>query len=250
MPIVHPKSRRVVCHDHEDYNVPVAILDEKMLTMDDEELMQAMARYKPRTRFKEGDFVILTEIPDHLRWRETLPRCWKVRFVVTYWSYNLMCITQSGGAVTLSQAINILENHKALHGATEFRKPMIYAHGYPHGEYPDTAAWLPEAMLRRTVFKETTSPWQDIVEEARAPYLGYDTDKVPTRFVLEYAPRNYRSGENLQRPFIAEEPLVNTLYFAGLEEMLEVPYVIGEQDRVARIDEDHDIYIVDEDDKR
>jgi hypothetical protein len=249
MAIVIPTERRIICADDESYSLPVNILDERMLTMRDEELIEAMAMYKPRTRLKEGDFVILTDIPSYMHSREVLPRCWKVRFVVTYWAYDLMRMSAAyGGAISITEARFMLER-AAGHNAYDFRRPMVFGHGYPHGEYPDTAEWLPERLLRRTVFREETMPWVEIVHEAGARYLGYDAEQIATRFVLDLAPDEYKNGSNLGRPFKQEEPLVNTLHFAGLGEMLEVPYVVGERHRIREIDRDHDMFTNDQEDE-
>lgn len=243
MAIKLPAERRIICHDDESYTLPVAILDEQQLSLNDEEIIAAMAIYKPRTRFKESDFVILTQVPSWLRQKPTVPRCWKIRFIVTKWAFELIRVATRYGndKITLHQAMAMLEQYKGF-DEREYRNPMIYAHGYPHGEYPDSAAWLPEQLLRRTIYRESTMTWNHIIEEAGARYLGYDTEKIPTHFCLDLAPDNYSDGSNLGRPFVPEEPLVNTLHFVGLGEMLEVPYIIGERDRVKQLDEDHDIY--------
>lgn len=242
MAIIVPAERRIICHDHEDYSLPLSILQEEFLTSDDEEVMQALAAYRPRTKIKAGDFVMLEEVPIWLKNRPIQPRCWKVRFVITVYAYHLMLLVEHyGGKLGLDRAISLLESQP--HPAPrDYRKPMVYGHGYPHGEYPDTAAWLPESMLRRTIYTETQMPWQDIVNEAGAEYRGFDTDQFKSRFVLDFAPDNYKQGSNLGRPFRAEEPLVHTLHFLGLGEMLEVPHIIGEPDRVRPLDRDHPIY--------
>jgi hypothetical protein len=248
MAIIVPTERRIICHNDEDYSLPINVLDERMLRIEDEELMMALAEYKPRTKFKENDFVILTSVPSYLRDRETLPRCWKIRFVITRWAYELMTvILQYGGAISVAQATTFLESMPSF-DPRRMRDARIYAHGYPHGDHPDSTAWLPEALLRRTTFKETAMQWVNIVEEAGAKYRGYDTNNLPSRFVLDLAPDNYKDGANLRRPFVSEEPLVHTLCkHAGLDEILAVPYVIGEYDHVKQLDRDHDIFATAED---
>jgi hypothetical protein len=241
MSIVIPCERRIICHDDESYTLPINILDPRQLTEYDEELIAAMAEYRPRTSLREGDFVILTEIPYWLRKRETLPRCWKVRFVITSWAYDLMkLVVQYGQAMSIVEAKLMLRTAASRQSLYDPRGPMVFGHGYPHGKYPDTAEWLPERALRRTMFQETTMPWQEIVAEAGAEYRGYDSDLG--HFLLDFAPDNYAGGSNIGRPFVKEEPLVNTLYLAGLEEMLELPYVIGDRMRIKELDRDHEVF--------
>lgn len=243
MGIVIPTERRIICADDESYTLPINILDERALTEFDEELLLAMAEYKPRTKLREGDFVILTEIPEWLRTKPILPRCWKVRFVVTYWAYDLMKVAyQYGGAMSVSQAKSMLRQGSLRQRHYDPRTPMVFGHGYPHGMYPDSAAWLPERALRRTLFRENAMPWWEIVHEAGSQYRGYDEELG--RFLLDLAPDNYAGGTNIGKPFVKEEPLVDTLHFAGLEELLEIPYVIGEHRRIKEIDRDHDIFNV------
>jgi hypothetical protein len=242
MAIIVPAERRIICHDYEDYSIPLTILQEEFLTSNDEELMQALTQYRPRTKIKAGDFVMLDEIPAWLKNRPILPRCWKVRFVITAYAYHLMQLVEHhGGQLGLDQAISFLEA-QPYPAPRDYRKPMVYATGYPHGEYPDSAAWLPEPSLRRTIYKETQMAWFDIVNEAGAEYRGFDSEQFKSRFALDFAPDNYKDGNNLGRPFVAEEPLVNTLHFLGLGEMLEVPHVQGEPDRVRPLDRDHPIF--------
>ncbi len=248
MPIVKPKTRQVVSYD-ESYKLSVAVIDELKLTPDDEEMMQAMAMYKPRTRFAEGDFVMLMRVPDHLRAREVLPRCWKIRFIITYWAWNVLRINkQYGGKISYQQAMMMLEDYRQVNGGQEYRKPMIYCHGYPHGMYPQSAAWIPEDCLRRTMFTEFNQSWEEIVDEAQAPYLGYDVEKLRgSRIEFEVAPRNYRDGRNLKHPFRAEEPLTNQLMgIPHMDEIMETPIINANPHKLVQLDEDHDIYVVDD----
>lgn len=251
MPKIYEPKVRHVAHNDESYKLNIQVLDEKMLTVDDEELIEAMAMYKPKTMFREGDLAFLLGIPDYYSDRPFLPRVWKIRFIVSYWAWNLMrLLTDRGGSMTLAQAKFYMEQNKYLHGGKEHRKPMIYAHGYPHGMYPDTAAWLPESMLRRTVMTELTQEWRPIVEESDAPFLGYDMDTHNSRFVLDIAPLKYGTGPKRKNPFRAEESLCNDLYkIQGMDQLLEIPMYPNEQDRVRRLDPDHDIYVTDDDEE-
>ncbi len=250
MPLVIPVERRIICFDDESYSVPVEILDERMLTMEDEELIEALALYKPRCIFKQEDIVELTGVPKHLENRELVPRFWKIRFVITRWAHHLASLAlQYGGGITLSQATHMLEKHHDLGSESSKREAMIYAHGYPHGEYPDSTAWFLPHHLKKTLLRENQMTWPAIVDEAKAEYLGYDTSKFPARFCLDLAPDNYSDGRNLERPFMPEEPLVNSMYDLGLEEMLHIPFMRNERDKVRKLEEDHDIYVYTEDEE-
>lgn len=247
-----PVTRPVANLEDPRYTVPINVIDERMLTMQDEEIMAAMAFYLPRSKFKAGDVVMLDYIPGHLRdpkypgFKPLVPRLWKIRFVIAAWAFDLMRMAeQVGGRLSLEQARITLENAAGYHQEYDYKKPMIYAHGYPHGEYPDTAAWLPERCLRQMKLREVNEIWPAIVEEARAPYLGYDPEKHPTLYTLDLAPDDYRSGHNLERPFAAEEPLVNALHFAGFEEEMAFPLAVdpNEARRIDRpVDPEHDLF--------
>lgn len=247
-----PTTRSIYNIDEPKYSVPVNVIDEQMISMHDEEIMAAMALYTPRTRFKTGDIVMLEYIPGHLRdpqypgYKPLIPRCWKVRFVITAWAYDLMRLAERvGGQLNIEEARMMLENAAGFHQQYDYRKPMLYCHGYPHGEYPDSAAWLPERCLRPMKLREPNEIWPEIVEEAKAHYVGYDPDRHPTLYVLDLAPDDYRSGKNLDRPFVAEEPMVDVLHFAGFEEELKIPLPVSPQEvrRIDRpVDPDHDLF--------
>lgn len=243
MTIIVPKERRILCADDETYSLPINILDEH-LSLADEELLMAMTEERPRTRFREGDFVMLTRVPPYLASkREIVPRCWKIRFIVTRFAYELWAtFLHYGGALSPTQCEQLVENSPQF--APEHRwLPLIYAHGYPHGEYPDSTAWLPHTLLRRTIFNEHTMEWTSIIEEAGADYKGYDTNEINGHISLDLSPDNYRSGSNIGKPFRIEEPLMNVLCLhQGMEEQLRVPYITGHQDRVKPMDRDHDIF--------
>lgn len=252
MPIVVPSQRNIVTSSDDEYVLPLSILQEQLLTSEDEEIMQALARHVPNTKIRAGDFVLLRTVPEWLsKNRRVVPRCWKVRFVISQYAWNLIRVVDLyGGKLGIDRAIALMEGNRNT-SLREYRKPMIYAHGYPHGKYPNSAAWLPEDRLQRTIHAEDPMEWVEIVESAHAPYAGFDTEKFNTRFILDFEPDHYADGRNIGRPFDPEEPLVNTLYFGGLEEMMEIPFIFDGQpvSRQPRgIDQDHDIF-VDEDDE-
>ena len=239
MPIVIPVDRRLIPSDDEEYSLPINMLTDGT-TEGEEELLAALTLYRPATRFREGDLAILLEVPSHLRKRPVVPRIWKVRFVVTRWAWDLMKVaTLHGGNLTASQAIMLLESYKHLE-QHEYRRPLIFATGYPQGDYENSAAWLPEPLLKRLIRRETTQSWERILYNAHADYRGYDTEQFRTNFVLDLEPNNYKDGRSLQRPFDEELPLVHVLHSAGLGPYLELPYINNEPDRLQPLDPEHD----------
>lgn len=236
-----PEEPKIVCPEDPDYELPISIVDPRGITENDEELIQAMAQHSPKTRFKAGDLGYLREVPFNLRTRNAvIPRIWKVRFVITAWAYELLATAMNhGGNIGMDRALSLLEhiNFNPMHT----KKPMIYAHGYPHGVHPATAAWIPERALRRLVFREQNMPWYGVLEEAGANFYGYDTDKIPTSFHFSLAPDDYRSGSNIGKPFHHEEDVTHLLASNGLEEHMFVPIILGEKKRPT-LDPDHDVF--------
>lgn len=247
MPIIKPQDRLVVTSDDEHYKLSLNLLaSRERLDMYDERLIQEMARFKPNTRVQEGDIVYLIRVPPWLNRRQVLPRFWKVRFVVTNWAYRLMHMAiEARGMIALEEAVAMLQ---AASNFTERRAmaPMVFAHGYPHGAHPDSAEWVPEQLLKRTEESELTASWDAILDEAEAPYIGYQIDHN-INFDFDLQPSEYSVGRNLSRPFRAEEPVVHTLCSGGsdIEELLFLPY---SQDNYQppEIDPEHDIFARDE----
>lgn len=237
-----PQEQRVVCPNDPDYELPISIVDPTGFTENDMELVQAMAMYSPRSTFKAGDLAYITDIPMHIKHRHRIiPRIWKVRFVISAWAYELCAIAmQHGGNLGMDRAISLLEDQKL--SREQYRKPVIFAHGYPHGKYPRTAAWLPERTIKKFIYREPNAPWQTIVEEAGAKYIGYDPSRVETSFMFSLAPEDYGSGSNIGRPFQHEEAVTHAMCSSGLEETLFIPIILGEKSKVRDLDPDHDSF--------
>lgn len=236
-----PDEPRIVCPNDPSYELPISIVDKNALTQNDEELIQAMAQHRPKTRFRAGDFGYLREIPFHLKRRHhALPQIWKVRFVITAWAYELMSVTMAhGGNIGMDRAIALLD--RSGYDASQNRKPMIYAHGAPHGNYPNTAAWLPERALRRLMYNDRNIGWQHIIEEAGAQYYGYDAEKIPTSFAFSLAPDDYSHGSSIGKPFLHEEDVTHRMCLGGLEEHLFIPLLVQGQKRAA-LDPNHSVF--------
>jgi hypothetical protein len=243
MSIVLPKERRIICSDDEDYTIRINVLSPYGLTEEDEELLHLLSLYTPRCKFREGDIALLTHVPEYMKkGRTKLPKFWKVRFVITRWAWDLVKVaTHYGSTLSAEQAMTLLENFKHYE-KNEKREPLIFGHGYPHGKNKGLVTWLPYQYLRQTIHSEPTEPWEGIVHEFSAEYAGYDDNEIKRSFHWDLEPNNYHDGRNLDHPLVAEEPLVQKLYMAGLGSHLESPYIIGEPDRLRPIDRDHDVF--------
>ncbi len=245
--IIMPEEPKIVCPADPNYELPISIVDPKEITPEDEELLQAMAQHRPKTKFKPGDLAYLTEIPFQLRRSRglALPRIWKVRFAISAWAYELMCVAMEHGGygtkLGMDRAIALLE--RTHFDESKARNPMLYAHGYPHGIYPSTAAWLPARALRPLTFREPNVAWRTVIEEANAPYYGYDSDKLPIPFYFSVAPDDYSTGQNIGHPFLHEEAVTHAACTLGLEEHLFVPIIIGASKKPRPLDQDHDVFL-------
>lgn len=241
--VTAPVEPRIVCPEDPRYTLPVSVFDMNSLTPRDEELISAMAMYAPKGKIKAEDICELRFVPMGLKRRfAVLPRFWKVRFVISAWSYEAMLAAmQHGGEIGMDRLFAIINDQR---GFTEdqYRTPVIYAHGHPHGRNPGTAVWLPERALRKTVIRESNASWQGIIEDAGARYMGYDVDKMPMTYAFSVSPDNYSDGANIGRPFQHEEATVETMHMLGLGELYEVPLIVHGKKTSARIEADHEVY--------
>jgi hypothetical protein len=235
---------RIVCPTDPSYELPISIIDSRSLTQHDEELIQAMAQHRPRTRFKAGDYAYIKEIPYYLKRRHLeLPQIWKIRFVITAWAFELMSLAmERGGNIGMDQAIALLDK-TGFDPAAQNREPIIYAHGAPHGNYPNTAAWIPERVLRRLMFHEKNVPWTTVLHDARAPYYGYDPDKIATPYCFSLAPDDYSMGQKIGKPLQHEEDITHRMCLAGLEESLMIPIRTDGSRKRAALDRHHDVFV-------
>lgn len=235
---------KIITTAHPGYELPIVLIDPRSVTPLDEELLSVCAEYPPRTRFRRGDLALITgDIPLKLRRdHERIPRVWEVRFVVSKWAREAMLTLQSTLGADLrgpDQLRSFIDNCGGL-GEYQRETPVIYAHGYPHGIYPNSLAWLPEHQLKRIPFRDPIQPWRDVVESAGSHFYGYDSNGLVKPFGWELAPDDYSHGSNLGRPFNWEEPNVETLCLGGLEEHLFDPIIIGQTRRRKKLDPDHD----------
>jgi hypothetical protein len=223
------------------YELPITIVDPRSMTIADEEMVIAMQEHPPQSRFKAGDLAYLSEVPAYLRnTRDLLPRVWQVRFVISTWAHEIMRLVHSEEYLMGIDHAHALLERQRLNPAS-YEKAVIYAHGFPHGMYPDSAAWFPERVLRKVVLRDTNQQWVQILDEAKAPFHGYDGANLLAPYTFDLAPDLYSKGENLGRPFSFEEATVHTAAELGLEEVLfrpVDPYYIQKK----AIDPQHDIF--------
>jgi len=218
------------------YELPIHVLDSKGLTSADEEILLAMSEYPPKTNLKKGDLVYLTEPTPYTRVNARLgiPRLWQIRLVISAWTFELHRIAQDPYVrpAGIDYAISVLESQNFPR--RKWQTPIIYAHGYPHGRWPDTASWFPERVLRRVTFREATQPWETILDEAKAPFRGYDASQLIVPYTFDLAPDMYSDGENIGGPFSFEHNTAHTIALLGGEEILFRP--------MKELDRDHDIF--------
>lgn len=228
------------------YELPIHILDPNAIDEADEEFLYAMADYAPNTKLKPGDLAYLTEATPFLRMRgELLPRFWQIRFVISSWTYELFRLAHSperleSEGLMLDRAIAMLDEQKF--SPTRYEKPVIYAHAFPHGLYPDSATWFPEWVLKRVSLRENNQHWERILEEARAPYAGYANRNLIAPYTLDLAPDLYKDGSNVGRPFSFEDATTHTLALLGGEEPMFRPVSADELNNSRVLDPRHDMF--------
>jgi hypothetical protein len=224
------------------YTLPIQVVDPKSMTLSDAELITAMSEYTPVTAFRPGDLAYLTEAPPRLRVaRNALPRMWQIRFVISAWAHEIMRLVHSVDRVMgIDHVISLLESQDMQ--PDRYRKPIVYAHGFPHGMYPDTTAWFPERVLRKVVLKDSNQPWPAILDEAKAPYLGYNESGLMVPYTFDLAPDLYSNGENLGKPFSFEEATTHTACLLGMEEVLFKPVDPYEINNPFAVDPQSDIF--------
>ena len=214
------------------YVVPIQIIDPDEVTPEDVELLALFDEVPPHSKFRPGDLAMIKQVTEQLRLtRDSLPPMWQIRFVVSRYAFELMRRCRGGvRAIGLDHAVAQIEatavqalEHRGvrLPTAEDIKKwssrAVIYAHGFPHGNNPDSAAWFPESCLRRLALRGENVDWRNVLDEAHAPFLGYDEGGSSAPFIFDVAPDLYSSGENLGVPFSFEEATVHTAALLGLE---------------------------------
>jgi hypothetical protein len=227
-------------------DLPINIIDPRAMTEADANMIAAMAEHPPHTKFKAGDLCYITEATPYQRHSSRLiPRMWQIRFIISAWQHELMRLVHSHNLGTIQgidHAVALLEQQGFY--ATKYTRPIMYCHAFPHGIYPDSAAWIHERNLKLIPFRELNQPWTNILDEARAPFMGYDSKGLVAPYTYDLAPDLYKNGENLDRPFSFEEATVHTAALLGLEEIMfrpVDPYYLGPNGDVCVEDRFRDI---------
>lgn len=246
------RSPRPTNFKHNEYKLPIKLIGEDGdYRHDDEMLLDLMLEHPPETKLWEGDVVKLKEVPPLVRnrFRESglgLPVFWKVRYVVSKWAFELHSIAHSFEHELDSSQLSALMSESELR-PDMYGDALVYAHALPHGMWPDSANWFPARSLRKIVIREENPDWEIVLDEAKAPWLGINTDFLGRPFVWDMAPDLYRDGENVGRPFDHEEATINTMCSLGMEDFLLGDHsAVGEHyfEEYSRpmIDPEHDIF--------
>lgn len=209
------------------------ILDPGAITEHDLELISALGFHPPNTEYSPGDLLRLRvdALPAYMRARfpnpHEIPPVWKVRFVISKWAWNLMSILESEGSSFISgtdHAIARVEQSKlSPHNYTD---AILYIHAYPHGLNPDSTLWLEERNKRgvrtteRFFVREENPQWPQILDEARAHFVGFDPSTARTPISWNLSPDLYQDGENIGKPFVHEYSTVDLMCSNGLERLL------------------------------
>lgn len=213
------------------HELRIQVLNPMGMTPNDEAFVSLMLEYPPNTKFKTGDLAMLKVVPRHLDGHGPYPNIWEVRNVVS--RYQLMLhnlVHQSGGM--FDWAVNMMEVTRRL-PPNRRNEPVIYAHAFPHGEWPSSAEWFPEWCLKRLVLRGPTEEWEPILDEFQSKFVGYDADAFGAGVVLDMAPDIYGDQRAKKRPLTFEEDAFHRTCLVGLEEACMVPSVDGEIETAA-----------------
>lgn len=231
--------------DGSSTDLPINIIDPHGMTEADLTMISAMAEHPPVSKFKPGHICHLKEATYYLKQtNELIPRLWQVRFVISAWQQEIMKLVHGSRSTIqgIDHAVAILE--AAGFHEVNYTKPILYCHAFPHGLYPDSAAWIHERYLQRIPFMEQNQNWEVILDEARAPFVGFDSMGLRAPFTYDLAPDLYQNGEAIGRPFSFEEATVQTAAMLGLEEIMFRPvdaYYFGPSGAVFEDDRIRDI---------
>ncbi|RLA42158.1 MAG: hypothetical protein DRQ64_00250 [Gammaproteobacteria bacterium] len=190
----------------------------------DHDYLRLMERHPARTEFKHGDICYLQRITPRLLENpyfseHGIPRFWKVQFVVSTYQFELHNAMQSTGFGG-DQAVAYLDSVDFDYDNCRSQAPVIYAHGFPHGDNPNTAEWFSEKVLKRMCLRTQDVDWEPVLDEFKTPFYGYDKNLIQAGFALDMAPDHYADGLNLRRPLRHEEDAFEIAASMGLEERM------------------------------
>jgi hypothetical protein len=205
------------------HELRIKILNPHGTTPEDEAIIDTLASVPPKTKFQTGDLALLQEVPRHLQHVEAIPRMWEVRFVVSRYQFEMhRLLHQTGGM--LDYVIAHVETTRRVPRHKQ-EDPIVYAHAFPHGEWPSSAEWFPGHCLQRLALRAPTEDWEPILDEFSSPFLGYDSSLFGAGVVLDLAPDIYGDQRPKRRPLGLEESAFHRVCLLGLEEesMVAVP---------------------------
>lgn len=203
------------------HEMRIQVLNPAGMTPEDAAFVDLLAKYPPRTNFASGDLAMLLEVPRHLSGEGPYPNIWEVRAVYSRWQFTLHnLVHQSGGM--FDWAITQIEVARRL-PPNRYREAVVYAHAFPHGEWPSSAEWFPESCLKRLVLKAPTEDWHPILDEFSSPFVGYDEKSFGSGIVFDLAPDIYADQRAKTRPLGFEEDAFHKACLLGLEEHCMVP---------------------------
>ena len=225
------------------YSLPVVVTDRYNFNEQDAATLSTMKAHAPATRLRAGDLTRLIVVPStmHTRFGNAgmkIPRVWKIRHVISRWSWEIYRMYKNGEMIYgIDHAANMLD----IEGVAPelYASTLVYAHGYPHGMYPNTASWFQPYMLKKLVIREDNEIWPSILNEADTTFTGYDRGG---HLNIDLAPDLYSLGKNVKRPFGHEEVATHTAAGLGLEELMMVPMAPMARRRKLRNEEAADDY--------
>lgn len=230
----------VLIPKRDEYRLPVQIVDPRGMTENDADFLEVMMEHQPRSSLKPGDVVLLRECPQGLRLRmqpRMIPLLWKVRFVVSSWTFELHQLAHAypDKIMGIDHAVSMVEATSTVK-PEHYTRPVVYAHAMPHGKWPDTAYWFREYFVKRVWdpniedfrtkrvkalqkinVRDPAIDWPTVLDEAKAPFLGYDVDEIVRPYVFDMAPDLYKNGENIGKPLPHEEAAIHTACLLGFE---------------------------------
>jgi len=213
----------------------------------DHEFIALLEDHPPKTRLQYGDLVVLKDIPPRIAssayWRlQGIPRVWKVHFVVSLWQFEMHNLMHERAGMGIDEAVTCME----MVGVTsrkEARTPIVYAHGFPHFDNPNTCEWFFESSLKKMVLRTEEAQWEEVLDEFKTPFLGYDPGPLGANFILDMAPDMYGTSQALRYPLQHEEKAFETACSDfNLEELLLVKNHSAELE-MCDIDQDHDVFV-------
>jgi len=213
------------------HELRIKLLNPAGATPDDEMIIQTLASVPPKTKFQTGDLALLIEVPKHLQHQGVIPRMWEVRLVVSRYQFEFHRLLHQTGGMH-DYAIAHIEAARRL-PRNRWAEPVIYAHAFPHGEWPSSAEWFPGHCLRRLAMRAPTEEWEPILDEFSTPFIGYDPSMFGAGVVFDLAPDIYGDQRAHKRPLVFEEDSFHRVCLFGLEEEAMVAVAPHELDIAA-----------------